>query len=785
MANIAINSVSTRAQYVATSSQTTFSYTFPIKADGDLKVYQRTAGSTPSDADDILVLTTDYTVTGANTASGGTVVLVVGATTGDIITIMGDKPIDRTAIYDQSVTLKKSDLNNDFNDNVMYDKQIDTEFQELGLKYDRSARITPSYREDNLKLPVLDDNEMWIGRGSAGDSPDDVTTVLVSTLTGLVLNEVDYIVGTAEPLLPNAQVLGTLATGLVKNTTAGSTGTVSIASQGTDYYAPTGVDVAVSDGGTGSSTAAGALTNLVTGTSVATATVAGDDKVLIQDTDSGDAIATVTAQSIADLAAGASEFDDATFRIQDNGDDTKELAFEVSAIASGTTRTITMPNSAVDLTPGTGTYQGSSARLSDIAGLAVTDSNIIVGDGANWVAESGSTARTSLGLTIGTDVQASSARLTDLAGLAVTDSNIIVGNGTNWVAEAGATARASLGLTIGTDVQASSARLSDIAGLAVTDSNVIVGNGTNWVAETGATARASLGLTIGSDVQAYDEDLTELASGYTSETTTTSARFKFLEGTDNGTNGATLAGPASTANVTLTLPSATDTLVGQATTDTLTNKSIDVDSNTLSNVPVSSLANSTAGELITWSDLGVPDVVSAGTSGHVLTSNGAGFSPTFQASAGGSSKLVQTVNTIVSSVATGTTIIPNDDSIPQNSEGDQYMTLSVTPTSATNDLIITVGAIAAFSASNAQITMALFQDSTADALSASCQREVNANDKNTLTMQYFMAAGTTSSTTFKIRIGAESSGTTTFNGHGGSRKFGGVANSFITIQEVE
>lgn len=44
------------------------------------------------------------------------------------------------------------------------------------------------------------------------------------------------------------------------------------------------------------------------------------------------------------------------------------------------------------------------------------------------------------------------AGLTDIAALAVTDNNIIVGNGTNWVAESGATARTSLGLTIGTDV---------------------------------------------------------------------------------------------------------------------------------------------------------------------------------------------------------------------------------------------------------------------------------------------------------------------------------------------
>lgn len=46
---------------------------------------------------------------------------------------------------------------------------------------------------------------------------------------------------------------------------------------------------------------------------------------------------------------GGSEFFDDVFRIKDDGDGTKELAFEVSAIATGTTRTITMPNAAVNL----------------------------------------------------------------------------------------------------------------------------------------------------------------------------------------------------------------------------------------------------------------------------------------------------------------------------------------------------------------------------------------------------------------------------------------------------
>ena len=65
-------------------------------------------------------------------------------------------------------------------------------------------------------------------------------------------------------------------------------------------------------------------------------------------------------------------------------------------------------------------------------------------------------------------------------------------------------------------------------------------------------------------------------------------QIKFLEGTDNGTNGVTLIGPASTADVTVTLPAATDTLVGKATTDTFTNKTFDVEGtgNSISNIDV-------------------------------------------------------------------------------------------------------------------------------------------------------------------------------------------------------
>ena len=52
-------------------------------------------------------------------------------------------------------------------------------------------------------------------------------------------------------------------------------------------------------------------------------------------------------------------------------------------------------------------------------------------------------------MTIGTDVQAFDAQLADVAGLATTDGGIIVGDGSNFVLETGATARTSLGLGTG------------------------------------------------------------------------------------------------------------------------------------------------------------------------------------------------------------------------------------------------------------------------------------------------------------------------------------------------
>jgi len=116
----------------------------------------------------------------------------------------------------------------------------------------------------------------------------------------------------------------------------------------------------------------------------------------------------------------------------------------------------------------------------------------------------------------------------------------------------------------------------------------------------------------------------------------TSAGFlEFFEDSDNGTNKTTLIGPASTANVTLTLPSATDTLVAKATTDTLTNKTINASQLINATVSLAKLSNGTDGNLISYDANGAAVAVATGNATQVLTSAGAGAPPVFADAAGG------------------------------------------------------------------------------------------------------------------------------------------------------
>ena len=150
--------------------------------------------------------------------------------------------------------------------------------------------------------------------------------------------------------------------------------------------------------------------------------------------------------------------------------------------------------------------QAYDAGLQSISGLTTSANQMIYTTASDTYATTSLTAagrailddadaaaqRTTLGLgTIATQA-ANSVSITGGTISGITD--LAIADGGTGASDAG-TARTNLGLAIGTNVQAWDANLDQIAALAPTADNFIVGNGTAWTLETPAQALASLGVT--------------------------------------------------------------------------------------------------------------------------------------------------------------------------------------------------------------------------------------------------------------------------------------------------
>jgi hypothetical protein len=170
-----------------------------------------------------------------------------------------------------------------------------------------------------------------------------------------------------------------------------------------------------------------------------------------------------------------------------NGTNVVEGITYITALQTSTATigTLTLTNDLAIAQGGTGASTADSA-LTNLGGTTVGK--------AVFKAATATAAQQAMDTEVGVDVQAYDADLTALGGLAKTDGNFIVGNGSTWVAESGATARTSLGLgSIATqassNVTITGGSITGITDLTVADggtgassitaNSVILGNGTS------------------------------------------------------------------------------------------------------------------------------------------------------------------------------------------------------------------------------------------------------------------------------------------------------------------
>jgi len=229
-------------------------------------------------------------------------------------------------------------------------------------------------------------------------------------------------------------------------------------------------DLAIADGGTGASTAAGALTNLGLTATAAEINYTGGVTSSIQtqlNAKEPTITGAITTVVTANLDPNTVPVSNASGKIGNSTTTTTELSY-LNNVTSDIQTQINSKQATI------------TGGATTIATSNLTASRALVSDVSGKVAVSAVTTTTELeylnGVTSAIQTQLNAkqpldAGLTDIAALAVTNGNFIVGNGTNWVAEAPATALLSLGVT------STAAELNKLDGatLTVTELNYVDG----------------------------------------------------------------------------------------------------------------------------------------------------------------------------------------------------------------------------------------------------------------------------------------------------------------------
>jgi len=147
--------------------------------------------------------------------------------------------------------------------------------------------------------------------------------------------------------------------------------------------------------------------------------------------------------------------------------------------------------------------------------------------------------------------------------------------------------------------------------------------------------------------------------------------------------------------------------------------------------------------------------------------------------------VVQVQYTQPTEITSVTNSIPIDDSIPQAGEGTQVMSVSITPTSTSNILLIFGNVQYGINVAS-YCAFALFTDKSTSAVKAFNGPTIGSSNWAASTAFFHvMNPVNTTAHTIKLEAGVNGAGTMTFNGLNGGRVFGAIPKSALVVVELK